>query len=255
MVMKRWYATKAEIPAEYAALPWIEKNGKFMLDIDISEDIANLTGALENERSAHRASKDKINSFADIDPEEARRLLAESRKQSDKKLIDAGKVEELLTQRTEELRKEYDKKIEELSKGSVALKTRLEKELIDNHILLEAKGAGVRDTAIDDVLLRGRQIFRLEEDKVVARDGDKQLFNKEGKEMGIGDWIRGPLLEKGPHLFNNAAGSGTQPGAGQGNGGQLQTHQISRADARDTNKYAAAKEAATKAGAQVQIVD
>jgi hypothetical protein len=254
MNMKRWYATKAEIPAEFAALPWVEKNGRFMLDIDISEDISNLTGALENERNSHRQSKDKYKEFEGLDIAEVKQLLEEKRKSADKKLIDAGKVEELLAQRTEELKKEYDKKILDLTNGSSLLQKRLEKELIDNHILLEAKGAGVRDTAIDDVLLRGRQIFRLEGDKVVAREGDKPLYNKEGKELGIGDWIKGPLLEKGPHLFNSASGAGSQPGAGQG-GGSQGGHTISRADARDTNKYAAAKDAAAKVGQTVQIVD
>ena len=227
-----------------------------MLDVDLSEDIARISGALENERNDHRSTREKLKGFEGIDPEIAKQLLAEQRKNADKKLIDAGKVDELVAQRVDELRKSYDAQIAELKKGNEGLQGQLSKELIDNRILLEAKGAGVRDTAIDDVLLRGRQIFSLKEGKVIALDGDKPIYNKEGRDLGIGDWVRGSLLEKAPHLYNNPSGSGSNPGSGQGgNGAQADGFKISRTDARDTIKYSAAKEAAAKAGVGVVIVD
>lgn len=254
MTMKRWYQTKDEIPEALRGF-YVEKDGKWMLDVDVSEDLQKLQGALENERNEHKGTKEKSKIFEGIDPELAKKLIEEHKKQQDKKLIDAGKVDELVQQRVEEVIKGHQKEMDVLKKQLEAATSQLTKELVDNKILMEARGAGVRDTAIDDVLLRGRQIFKLVDGKVVGEAEGKTLFGRDGKEMGIGDWIKSSLLEKAPHLFNNPSGAGAQPGAGQGGGTQQGVHKISRADARDPQKYSAVKAEAAKAGLTVEIVD
>jgi len=58
------------------------------------------------------------------------------------------------------------------------------------------------------------------------------------------------MKEKAPHWFPAPQGGGAGGGNGKGGG----SFTISRADARNVQKYAAAKEAAQKAGQTLQIV-
>lgn len=256
MALKRRYTKKEDIPAGKEEL-YIEKDGAWILDVDAVEEIETLLRTVENVKGDKAKLQAKLAEYGDIDLEEARKLIADQQKNKDKKMIEEGKLDELLAQRTEAMRKGHETQTAKLTEQITKMQTRLAKELVDNRIMLEAKAAGVKAKAMDDVLLRGRSVFIYdpEQDAVLARDHEgKQRFGKDGKPLQPGDWIRGDLFETADHLFETGSGSGAPRGGGDGGGGGAQ-HTIKRSEARDPGKYQVAREAASKAGASLTIVD
>jgi hypothetical protein len=195
-------------------------DGKFRLDgegFEFTENVQGLKSALEKERAAVKDLKAKDERFKDIDPDKAREALEELQKIQDKKLIDAGKIDDLLNERTTRMKDDFEKQIGDLRNENGTLKSSLNKVLIDDRLRAAAGKANVRTTAVDDVLLRGRAVFRLNENGVVtAYDGDKVIYGKDAATpISIEDWL-GELSWKAPHLFEASAGGGASSGSGGG---------------------------------------
>lgn len=165
--------------------------------------------------------------FKDIDPDVARTLIERAAKERDKRLIDAGKVDELLNERTAAMKADHDKVLKTLTDERDRATTRLGEQLIDGAIRDAASKARVRPTAIDDVLNRGRSVYRLQDGKAVPMAGDKMIFGKSGEPMEITEFVSG-LADTAPHLFEVSTGGG----ANNANGGGAAPGTIQRSDTR-----------------------
>lgn len=192
---------------------YTEQDGKFALAVDglvpktrLDEFRANNI-TLARERDALRQQ------FDGIDPEKARALLAKAQAEQEKKLIDAGKVDELLAQRVEAMRNEYESQLKGEAEKSQILQSQLESLLIDGAIRDAAAKAGIRASAIEDVLLRGRNLFKLQDGKAVPMQGDEVMFGKNGEVMSMAEWLHG-LASSAPHLFEPSRGAGAAGGGG-----------------------------------------
>ena len=150
--------------------------------------------------------------FDGIDPEKARALLARAQKEHDKRLVDAGTIDELVAQRVEAMRADYEARLSGEAEKSQAMQSRLETLLIDGAIRDAAAKAGIRPSAIEDVLLRGRTIFKLLEGKAVPMQGDDVLYSKTGEAMTMDEWLNS-LVGHAPHLFEPNRGAGAAGGA------------------------------------------
>ena len=188
---------------------YTERDGKFVLGVEgaVPKD------RLDEFRSNNVDLKKRLEAFDGVDVEKYRSLTEQEAKIREKKLIDAGKVEELLAERVGSMKSEHDKQIQVLTAANQAATGQLEKLVIDGSIRDQAIKAGVRPTAIDDVLLRGRSVFRLQDGKAVPMDGDKPIYGKSGDPMGIDEWV-GSLTDRAPHLFEPSQGGGSKQGAG-----------------------------------------
>jgi hypothetical protein len=156
---------------------------------------------------------DEMNaSFEGVDIEEYKALKTRSQKEHDKKLLDAGKVEEMFAERLNPIKAEKEKTEKELRSQLADKDSRLAKFMIDNEIRSVAMKSGVHPTAVDDLILRGHQIFKMDGDKVTPRNGDQVIFGKSGDPLGFEEWVEG-LVEKAPHLFQSSQGGGA-PKAG-----------------------------------------
>lgn len=100
--------------------------------------------------------------------------------------------------------------------------------MIDNAVRDAAAKSGVRAGAVDDVLLRARQVFKVQDGKAVAFDGDKQLFGSTGDPLTVAEYINGKLVEAAPHLFEPSQGGGAKKADGNSSGGSA--GKISRTD-------------------------
>lgn len=192
---------------------YTEQDGKYMLPVEglvpkskLDEFRANNI-SLAQERDALRQR------FEGIDPEKARELLAKAQAEQDKKLIDAGKVDELVAQRVEAMRKDFETQLSGETTKSQKLETQLEVLLIDGAIRDAAARAGVRPTAVEDVLLRGRNLFKLVDGKAVPMQGNDVMYGKSGEAMKMDEWLAG-LADSAPHLFEPSRGGGAAGGAG-----------------------------------------
>lgn len=199
---------------------YTESNGKFTLQVDGAVPKARLDEFRNNNLTLKQQLDEMSARFEGVDPDAFKELSAQAQKLKEKKLIEAGKVDELIEARVQAMKADHDKTLKTLAGERDAAKTQLESLVIDGALRDAAMKSGVRPTAIDDVLLRGRQTFRLDGGKAVAFDGDKPLYGKDSEPLGVSDWVAG-LAERAPHLFEANTGGGAPKGGNQGgNAGQ-----------------------------------
>ena len=192
----------------------------------------------DNNIQLKKQLEDIAEKYKDIDPAKAREAQEQLQKLTDKKLIDEGKLDELLQQRTDRMRADFESQTKALKaaaddweKKFTSVNGQLSKVLIDSEITKAATAAGVRASAVEDVLLRGRNVFRLDNGKVVPYDGDnKPIYGKTGTEyLSINEWIEG-LAKNAGHLFEQSKGGGAGSQDRGGSGGVISredTHAMS----------------------------
>lgn len=226
MALKSVYAKLEDIPEAVRAL-YKQEGEKWVLDLD--EDITEhprtgaLKRALEREREDKKKAAEKaakleadFEKYKDIDPEKAAEALAKLQDLEDKKLIDGGKVDELVAQKTERMRKDFETQLakkDELIKQREAELGTANTRLADLQIFSEVEKAalklGARRTAIDDIKNRARPVFKLVDGKVVAyKPGSEDpLYGKSGDPISIEEWV-GSLATDADHLFEPNGGGG-----------------------------------------------
>lgn len=153
----------------------------------------------------------RLDSLKDIDPKKYQDLLEQQRKIDEKKLIDAGQIDELVNQRVQEMQKENKKTVEQLNGQLQVANRQLESLIIDNSVREQAIKLGVAPSAVDDVLLRAKTVYHVEDGKAIPKDSEgKVIYGTDGQTpRPIGDWIGG-LKETAPHLFQPSQGSGAR---------------------------------------------
>ena len=264
-------ALKAKIgEEEFQTVPesvrgFYKKSGdSYLLDAEGVEDVSGLKTALEKEReskkAAERAAKELSARFGDLDPDEAKRALAKLHELEDKNLLDAGKVDELVQKRTERMRldheaqiKKYAQELESERTEKTKLSGRLSEVLIDSGLREAAVKAGVKATALLDLQLRGRNIWKLKEGQPVpVRDDGSVVFGKNPQApMTMDEWVAS-LQTEAPHLFETNKGAGSEPTNRGATGGRVT---LTREQARDVRTWRAAQDQAAKSGAQVVVQD
>ncbi len=204
--------------------------------LDLSDDEIKLHPGTKSLQAAMRHAKDEreaareevkklkadFEKFKDIDPEKAREALKKIEELSDKELIDAGQIEELVGQKTERMRADFDgqlvAKTEALTHANEQLAT-LGIEISDIKIFSTIRDAavkaGARPEALDDIVNRGRAVWKLVEGSPRAyKVGTEDvLYGKEGEVMGIDEWV-GTLAKDAEHLFRESGGGGAKGGDG-----------------------------------------
>ena len=253
-------ALKLRISAEeLAGLPegirefYEEKNGAFVLGVDSLEDTSGLKSALEKERKTARELEKLARQYQGLgkSPEEIAELVKAQEESEKSKLEQKGEWEKLKAQLLESHKKELAARDEAVQK----MKGTLESYLVDaaaTEAIAAAKG-------IPQLLLPHVKsaVKVIEEDgkyqvRVVGPDGSPRM-NAKGEFLGIKDYVS-EMRES--EVFSRAfegtgtTGSGTPANRGQTRPGSFI---LSREDARDPMKYRAAREAAAKAGQELQI--
>lgn len=270
MALKKTVAKLEDVPE--ALRGEYEKDGevyRLKLEDADSDAPAALKGALEKERKARadaeRKLRETVEQFKGIDPVKAREAEAKLQEIQDKKLIDEGKIEELLATRTERMKADHQAqltaaqtRIKDLETKGAASETRLGEVLIDGVIKDVGIKGGVRKT-LAQALVRIARAGDVEGIRWEIRDGnpvpvvgDAVKYGKDpSKPMSAEEYVA-LAREKMPDLFEPSNGTGTTPNtAGAGTGGAFT---LTVEQARDVRTYQATKEAAAKVGQSVQIV-
>lgn len=198
---------------------YTQSDGKYVLQVDGAVPKSRLDEFRDNNTKLKGDIEALSKQYEGVDLEAYRTLTERAQKERDKKLIDAGKVDELVTQRVDAMKSDYEKRVDALTKEGTGYKLQLESLLVDGALRDAAIKAGVKPTAVDDVLLRGRQTFRVVDGKAAAFQGDKALFGKDSEPLAVGEWVTA-LQEAAPHLFEASTGGGAPAGGSQGKGGQ-----------------------------------
>lgn len=136
------------------------------------------------------------------------------------KLASEGKHSEAIEKATEKIRVTHSAeldtmttKIEELQNSNIKNSNLVDKLLIDGgsqSAFVKAKGI---ETAIDDIALRARSVFKVEDGELVARDADGEMIKGEKGPLTMPEWIES-LKETAPHLFPASETVGVKGGKG-----------------------------------------
>ncbi|MEG0323599.1 MAG: hypothetical protein RR619_06340 [Raoultibacter sp.] len=221
------YDDKTKIPTAHADL-YTEVGGKWTLTgvngIKTQADIDRLQGALDKERNDHKSVKER---YAPISSYKIEDVVSRLSEYDELKIrastggVDDKKLDELVEARIKSRLSPLERQLEEY-KNSLASKDAKIGEFeskdvqrrIKKAVAVAAKGAKVVDSAVDDAIIQGQQLFHLTEDgRVVAKDNV-------GITPGIDPtvWLSDMLKSK-PHWFGSNVGGGSGGGNGGGNGG------------------------------------
>ena len=216
MSLKAFVKSLEEVSESARAFYVEDGNGGFKLDAEGVEDVTGLKNSLTAVREELKTLKADYNKYKDLDPEKAREALRKMEDLEDKGLMDAGKVDELVSRRTERMRMDFDSQVKALKTATddkdttiKALSGRLEKHLIEQGLLAAVMDVGVpRKSALTDITSRGKGTWKLDENgnpMAVGSDGSK-IFGKDGKApITMTEWAEGLMVEA-PHLFEPSTG-------------------------------------------------
>lgn len=196
---------------EVAAL-YSEVDGKYFLDV---EGVVPKT-KLDEFRNTNVELMKKLDQLKDIDPVEYRKLKAEFdklKKASDNK----PDVDAVVAERVAAMREELGAQLTELTNTNMTLKTQLGSLLIDSAVKDAAVKHGALGVAMDDLLLRARSSFQVEDGVAVMKDAKGHtVYDKDGSTpMSVDSWIKG-LKKTAVHLFVMPSGGGGKGGSGPG---------------------------------------
>jgi hypothetical protein len=109
------------------------------------------------------------------------------------------------------------KQITEFQEREQQQKEALARAAVQKNLGDVALKAGVRESAIQDFLARGSNVFNLEGK---AMNGDTPLFSQKNPAdpLGMEEWA-GQLLSEAPHLFKDSKGGGASNQSGSEGGG------------------------------------
>ena len=221
MALKGRVKSEEEIPAgleEY----YEAHDGEYRLKVTglvekgVVDEFRNNNIKLQNELA------DLNKKISSVDLDEYQSLRAEKDAQRDQKLIEEGKVEELINERVHRMSQNFEKEkmtlqeqLDQLNNQATTYKRKYDDSIVEQKLINAASRAGVRNEATTDVLNRAKQIWRnSEEGDLVAMQGDNQLYGKDGrKPLEVEEWFES-LADEAPHLFKNSEGSGALGGRG-----------------------------------------
>jgi hypothetical protein len=235
---------------------------KSLIDKAVKEATSGLASnrdeILAEKKALQAKFEETSKTWEGLDPAAVRNIMSRLENDEEARLLAEGKTDAVIERRTERLKADHAKQLANLEKQIADLSTNYTgavstvKQLkVEGSLRQAAVELGLVPSAIEDALSRAMNVFKVGEDgKLLAEENGSTAYGKDGRTpLTPSEWLES-MKEKAPHWFPAPVGGGA--GGGNGRGG---SHTISRADARDVAKYRNAREAAAKAGVQLQIVE
>jgi len=234
------YAKKEDVPEAQAAL-YVEKDGKWVLEVEgmvAVDELTTIKSRLDDFRTNNISLTEKLKAFdgkkvlTQDEVEEFQRLTEQEQSIKDKKLIDAGKLDELLASRTEKMRSDFEAQIVSLTESLASAKEisakhegRLSSVLVESEVGKVISSSGNRPIkgALADIFSRAGSVWRVnEEGKLVALNAaGEQVYGGEANPLTIDEWLV-QTVKDAPYLFEASTstdGKGGKPPAGPGSDG------------------------------------
>lgn len=225
MKVKRTYGSPDEIPAETLRPFYVEKDGKYTLDLEIeglapASKIEEMRQTNITERQRH---EDELKKFEGVDPEEYRVLKGRSELLDEKKLIAKGDVDSVVSKRVDDATRQFKDKEREYQQREARLRDTISAVTIENRVVQAAVPFGLRKGAAVDLIERARKIFKVNDDgQPVAYESDGRTpKTKLGDPYTIEDFVKELSGDDNTkHLFEDNAGGGGDAFKGGGGGGE-----------------------------------
>jgi len=153
----------------------------------------------------------------DMSPEEVKELVAKADQIRSSKAKGSEEIEAELKTRTDRLKAEHAAAMKKVQDENARLDQGLTSLTIDQAAITAATKKGLRASAIMDLTSRARMLFKLQDGRPTAYEGDGKTvrFGKDATPLEIPEWVE-TLTAEAPHLFEPSSGSGA---SGNGSGG------------------------------------
>lgn len=235
---------------------------KALIDKAVKEATSGLASNRDEILGEKKSLQEKLSEMSKtwegLDPQAVRQIMSRLENDEEAKLLAEGKTDAVIERRTERLKADHAKQIAALEKALAdrdeklgGASSKVKRLMVEGNLRQAAVELGLVPSAIEDALSRAMNVFKVDDqDRLIAEENGSTAYGKDGRTpLTPSEWLES-MKEKAPHWFPAPVGGGA--GGGNGRGG---SHTISRADARDVQKYRVAKEAAAKAGVQLQVVE
>ena len=184
-----------------------------------------------------KKSQAQLKEFDGMDPAQVKRMMAIIEQDADSKLLAEGKFDEVINKRLEKKEIEYNAAIEAEKQRATQFEQLYQTKMVDDSIRQAATTAGVTPTAIEDVLLRGKQVFKVGTDGTLeARDTEGKLLTTDSGQVLTPENFIDQLKTTSPHYWPGSSGTGLRgnqntPQGGGNNVEGLQTQLNAAAEA------------------------
>lgn len=210
MGLKYQIAKLEDVPEGVRSL-YKQEGSVFVLD---AEDVVPKT-RLDEFRTNNIQLQQQLDKLKDVDPVKYAELVKIQQQVEEGKLIQAGKLEEVVTLRVTNMKKDLETQLGASQTALQQANSQLSVLMIDNAVRQEAVKNGALPTALDDVVLRARTVYSMDKGQPVPKDDKGQIiYGKDGSTpMSMADWLVS-LKKSAPHLFAGSQGSGAGGGRG-----------------------------------------
>lgn len=178
-------------------------------------DTTTLEGALKKERDTRKEHEKRLKDVGEINVEEYRELKKLAEDQKKKKMVDAGKIDELLAESGAQLEAKFAKERDAITQENQTLKSQVKNLVINDRLKESALKLAAHEAALPDIVKRADGVWDIQDGQPVALSGDGTPILKEGHRITLDEWIA-DLQSSAPHLFKQSKGAGVNPGAGNG---------------------------------------
>jgi hypothetical protein len=202
-----------------------------IIDARVNESVTGLKAKNSELLGTLKERNDKLKEFEakyeGLDPVAMKSILKRFTDDEEAALIAKGEIDTVLTKRTERMQADHLKKLQaeaERAQRAEGKASKLAARTLSAAIKDAALKAGALPEAMEDIVLRGGPLWRLnDEGEPVAMNGDEVILSKDGKTpLTTQEWAES-LRETAPHLWPKAQGTNA-PGSGSGaRGGKTMT--------------------------------
>lgn len=212
---------------ERAKIAFVEENGKFKFDPTKIDDYKELKTSIEKERQAVKEAREALKKFDGIDPVKIKEVMARMEGNEEAQLIAEGKIDEVISKRTEKWRAEEERQKKELNDKIAAAEAKaaaFKDRVLEDSLRSAAINAGLHKLGIRDSLLLAKTIFTLDENgNAIQKDSDGNVvIGRDGKTpFTATEWYESQKFDS-PHWYTvTSSGSSATGSAGSGGGKQM----------------------------------
>lgn len=187
--------------------------GGFFLQVEGMVPKAQLDEFRNNNIVLMRERDELATKFKDVDVVKYREMLAAAGKTP-------KEIEDAVQARVQKLNEEHTAALADVTGKLTSTTLQLNTVLVDGTLKSEAAKNGVLATALDDIVFRGRTVFKTEDGKLVAtNDKGEKMYDTDGTSpLSVTSWLK-EVKKNAPHLFEGMRGAGAGGSGGGGGGG------------------------------------
>lgn len=181
----------------------------------VEREVGGLKAKRDELLEAQKRMKEQLRQYEGIDPERARKLEEQIAKSEEAQLIAEGKLDEVLNQRTERMRTEFERRLQEASQAAEQAKSFAERfrgRVLSDEIRAAAAKVGMVDAAAQDASLRAQALFEVNDEGLVVAKEEAGL-DADGKPLTVQSWLES-MKDSAPHWFLQPKGSGAPGNSG-----------------------------------------